>query len=123
MFDPLSFSPKHIVLVPTAVFQVSIFVCTIIYTCTAVEIMSQCHQRTLSISLLQIDSSGGPLPQTAIDYSISNMSVASVDAAGLVRAITPGTAVVTGQSHDSSVMSCVFHTQGHLIIACLCVTL
>ena len=63
------------------------------------------YSLALSLSLSQIDSTGGPLPHTAIDYSISNVTVATVDPAGLVTAVTPGTTVVTGQSHDLLIQS------------------
>jgi hypothetical protein len=51
-------------------------------------------------AVFQIHSSGGPHHQTSVSYAIDNNSIATVSSTGLITAISPGTATVTGrQSH------------------------
>ena len=54
-------------------------------------------------------STGGPLPQANIAYSIDNATVASVDASGLIEALVPGNTTVTGKAQAVDPVS------GHLI--------
>ena len=49
------------------------------------------------------------MPQCTITFSISNVSVATVDNGGLIEAITPGNATVTGYAQASD------PTTGHMI--------
>ena len=50
--------------------------------------------------LIQIRSSGGPKPQATILYTISNVTVATVDDAGILEARVPGVAIVTGKAQS-----------------------
>eukprot|EP00731_Ephydatia_muelleri_P025269 Em0017g352a len=47
---------------------------------------------------IQILSTGGPLPQASIAYSIGNATVASVDGGGLIEALVPGNTTVIGKA-------------------------
>ena len=49
------------------------------------------------------------MPQCSITFTISNSSVATVDDGGLIEAITPGVAMVTGYAQASD------PTNGHMI--------
>ena len=49
------------------------------------------------------------MPQCSITFTISNISVATVDDGGLIEAITPGVATVTGYAQASD------PTTGHMI--------
>ena len=57
-----------------------------------------------TLNCLQIRSSGGPMPQTTIDYAIDNPTVATVGDAGLIVAKVPGNATVTGKVGSLSVL-------------------
>jgi nuclear pore complex protein Nup210 len=52
-------------------------------------------------AVFQIHSSGGPHHQTSVSYAIDNNSIATVSSTGLITAISPGTATVTGQALSS----------------------
>ena len=49
------------------------------------------------------------MPQCTITFSISNITVATVDDGGLIQASTPGVAIVTGYAQASD------PTTGHMI--------
>ncbi|KAL5479756.1 hypothetical protein EMCRGX_G023329 [Ephydatia muelleri] len=52
----------------------------------------------LPTTTFQILSTGGPLPQASIAYSIGNATVASVDGGGLIEALVPGNTTVIGKA-------------------------
>ena len=63
---------------------------------------------------LQIRSSGGPMPQTTIDYTIDNPTVATVGDAGLIVAKVPGNATVTGKVGSLSVCAVRINDSGKI---------
>ena len=57
---------------------------------------------TARLAARAIDTNGFPVAGATIEFQSSAATIATVDGAGLVRAIAPGTATITARSHTAS---------------------